>query len=335
MKDSQDHTTLKVTPKELEQKIKDMHQVRQPLYCQGGPGQGKSSIFADAAMKLGLDFVDLRGIPYLTDAAQGKMTSWAIPDMFPKDPKSHGIVLIDELPTAAPSVQTAFYSFINDRRIGDYVLPDGWTPMAAGNRAQDHGATYAMPVPLRNRFCHVELESSADDWLDWARTAGVNSYVTSFIDYKRDALTTESSEAVNHDAFATPRSWTLFARSITAGTVPSYSTAAMFVGTGNAQAFKGFLDYYQYLPKFKDVVADPLGTAVPPFAQIGVMYALAGMLGEHAAVKNLTPVMQYLNRLPIENQVMSVKEMASRDARFIDHPSIEQWLNDNKSMIQI
>ena len=93
---------------------------------------------------------------------------WASPAELPTDPKSNAIVFLDELNSAAPAVQAAAYQLILNRRVGQYVLPDGVSIVAAGNRDSDKGVTYRMPAPLANRFIHLEMKPEFDDWLEWA-----------------------------------------------------------------------------------------------------------------------------------------------------------------------
>jgi MoxR-like ATPase len=57
--------------------------------------------------------------------------------------------------SAPPTVSAAAYQLILDRRLGDYVVPEGWVIFAAGNRQGDRGVTYSMPAPLANRFSHL------------------------------------------------------------------------------------------------------------------------------------------------------------------------------------
>ena len=61
---------------------------------------------------------DLRGIPFRNGAA----VEWAIPAMLP-DPERHGlegILFLDEITSAAPTVSAAAYQLILDRRLGEY-----------------------------------------------------------------------------------------------------------------------------------------------------------------------------------------------------------------------
>jgi hypothetical protein len=68
------------------------------------------------------------------------------------------ILFLDEMNSAAPSVQSAAYQLVLNRKVGTYSLPDNVVIVAAGNREGDKGVTYRMPAPLANRFIHVEME---------------------------------------------------------------------------------------------------------------------------------------------------------------------------------
>ena len=59
-----------------------------------------------------------------------------------------GILFLDELTSAAPTVSAAAYQLILDRRLGQCRVPDGWAIFTAGNCQGDRGVSYAMPAPL-------------------------------------------------------------------------------------------------------------------------------------------------------------------------------------------
>ena len=65
------------------------------------------------------------------------------------------VLFLDEMNSAAPSVQAAAYQLILNRKVGTYKLPDNVMIVAAGNREADKGVTYRMPAPLANRFIHL------------------------------------------------------------------------------------------------------------------------------------------------------------------------------------
>ncbi len=192
-----------------------------PVMLWGAPGVGKSALVAQAARACGVPMIDLRlsqlepsdlrGMPYQKDGR----VEWAIPSMLP-DALRHGargVLFLDEINAALPQVAAAAYQLILDRRLGDYRLPEGWAILAAGNRLGDRGVTYAMPAPLANRFTHVELEPSIEDWLLWAAGAGVDVRLQGFLRQRPDLLLV-FPERANVYAFPSPRSWVFADRAL-------------------------------------------------------------------------------------------------------------------------
>ena len=142
-----------------------------PVMLWGPPGVGKSQMVAQVAEKNNIPVIDirlsqmepsdLRGIPF----KNGAEVEWAIPSMLPNT-KRHGpkgILFLDEITSAPPSVSAAAYQLILDRKLGNYEVPKGWAIFAAGNRQGDRGVTYTMPAPLANRFSHYEVDVNLDD----------------------------------------------------------------------------------------------------------------------------------------------------------------------------
>ena len=122
-----------------------------------------------------LDPVDLRGLP----SVRGDVAHWCPPSFLPTE--GEGILFLDELNAAPPLVQAACYQLVLDRRVGEYVLPDGWTVVAAGNRETDRAVTHRMPSALANRFVHLDFSVDVAAWLQWAESAGVGEEVLAFI----------------------------------------------------------------------------------------------------------------------------------------------------------
>ena len=195
----------KTNHKYLEKLVKVAYNKKKPLFVWGTTGIGKSQTVKKMAQQIAkekgleynenvrdinnerkfsvvdlrasqLDPSDLRGLPRL----DGETTRWLPPNWLPK--ASHGILFPDEMNLAPPSVQSAFYQLILDRRLGDYVLPDGWSIIAAGNRMEDRAAIFEMAAPLQNRFMHIELGvPSKEDWTEWAINNGVDTKVITFL----------------------------------------------------------------------------------------------------------------------------------------------------------
>jgi len=155
-----------------------------------------------------LDPTDLRGIPYFNKEV-GKM-DWAEPIELPTAELAaqHPVItlFLDEMNSAAPAVQAAAYQLVLNRRLGTYNLPDNVVIVAAGNRESDKGVSYRMPMPLANRFVHLEVKEDYDSWNEWAVKNRIHKDVVGYIGFAKNDLMDFNPRSSSR-AFATPRSW--------------------------------------------------------------------------------------------------------------------------------
>jgi hypothetical protein len=192
---------------------------KRPLFLWGPPGIGKSELVADIAQELGgymidlrlgqMEPTDIRGIPFYNKDS-GKM-DWAEPvDLPTKEFASQYpivVLFLDEMNSAAPSVQAAAYQLILNRRSGKYFLPDNVVMVAAGNRESDKGVTYRMPTPLANRFIHQEMRVDFPSYQEWAVNNNIHKDVVGYLSFAKHDLYDFDPKSASR-AFATPRSWT-------------------------------------------------------------------------------------------------------------------------------
>ena len=195
---------------------------KRPVFLWGPPGIGKSELVQEIGdsgalgnthvidMRLALfEPTDLRGYP-VPNVETGVM-QWLPPADLPSEELAAQydtvIVFLDEMNSAAPSVQAAGYQLILNRRIGQYKLPDNVVLIAAGNRETDKGVTYRMPKPLENRFVHFELRVDFQDWLNWAVNNDVNADIVGYLSFAKNDLY-NFDPASSSRGFATPRAWT-------------------------------------------------------------------------------------------------------------------------------
>lgn len=260
-----------------------------PVMLWGPPGVGKSQLVAALAEHRGVEMIDirlsqmepsdLRGIPFrVADSVE-----WAVPAMLP-DAQRHGpegILFLDEITSAPPSVSAAAYQLILDRRLGHYRVPAGWAIFAAGNRQGDRGVTYTMPSPLANRFSHYEVEVHLDDWVSWAYGRGIDPRIIAFLRFRPDLLF-DFDPAHNPVAFPTPRSWEFAHNALQKfDTCPELLHGALQACIGPAAGVElyAFIENLEHMP---DLEAIMRGEPVTAPAEIDLQYAVACALVGHA-----------------------------------------------------
>ena len=206
-----------VTPKQLQKLLLHVAPTR-PVFIWGPPGIGKSALVEGFAREVGIDCVsllgsqlapeDLIGVPRIID----DRSVFCPPRMIARD--TAYLLFVDELNACSFEVQKAFYSLINDRRLGEYSLPEGSVVVGAGNRAQDQAIVKPMSSALMNRMLHVELKPTARDWLDWAYSQGIHEWIIRYIETRPDHLFIPPPKT--EETFTTPRSWHLLSDALLA-----------------------------------------------------------------------------------------------------------------------
>jgi len=305
-----------------------------PAFLWGAPGIGKSSIVKQIAQENNIDFIDLRlalmdptdlkGIPFYDKESHTAL--WAPPAFLPKS--GEGILFLDELNTAAPSVQASAYQLILDRRVGEYELPSGWAIVSAGNRESDRGVTYRMPSPLANRFVHFEMEVDVNDWKYWAYKKEIDERIISYISYKSEHLFTFDAKS-DVKSFATPRSWE-YVDSILKSNISQdllLDTISGAVGREVAVGFLSFIKVMNKLPDIKSILASGDGEYSD---EVDVLYALStGLVSAYLkdnSDENLDNLLKYTLGLKSEFAVMCVQDL-QRNSVTMEHSDVfKEWV---------
>ncbi|MCG7911954.1 MAG: MoxR family ATPase [Candidatus Thiodiazotropha taylori] len=296
-----------------------------PVMLWGPPGVGKSDMVREVAQKHQAPVIDirlsqmepsdLRGIPFRTNGS----VEWAIPSLLPNDERhgSQGILFLDEITSAPPTVSAAAYQLILDRRLGEYQVPEGWAIFAAGNRQGDRGVTYSMPAPLANRFSHFEVETNLDDWVAWAYRNQIDERIIAFLRFRPELLF-DFDPAHNPVAFPSPRSWEFAHRALQKFIDhPQLLQGALQACVGPAAGVE-LHAFVSSLDKMPDLDAILRGEEVSVPSEIDLQYAVASALVGRAIRANESGngvevhgrILEYAGRFPQrEMGVMLVSDM--------------------------
>lgn len=276
-----------VGPKSAKKAIIKALKVKRPIFIWGQPGIGKSDLIKQIGddgvndlvidVRLSLwDPTDIKGVPYFDDK-EGTM-KWAPPSELPgmKTAELYDriILFLDEMNSAAPSVQSAAYQLVLNRKVGTYSLPDNVVIVAAGNREGDKGVTYRMPAPLANRFIHLEMTHSFDDWFDWATENKIHKDIVGFLNWSKGDLNNFDPKSSSR-AFATPRSWSFVSELLTENDCDDETLMNLMagsVGEGTAIKFGAYQKLAGKMPNPSDVLKGKVKKL--DYKEISAMYAL-------------------------------------------------------------
>ncbi len=176
--------------------------------------------------------------------------------------KAEAIVAFEELNSAPLSTQQAAYQFILDRRVGEFIVPEEVQLMAMGNLQTDKGLTYTQPLPLANRFVHVEMKMNFDEWQNWALGALVHPHVIGYLSNNKGDLHDFKPGSASR-GFATPRSWEFVSdilhamdRTDAPDIRPMVVTANICgaIGDGIGVKFVNFLKIHDKLPSIESIM---------------------------------------------------------------------------------
>jgi ATPase family associated with various cellular activities (AAA) len=278
--------TRQVTTVQAKRSLLKAFNHKRPLFLWGPPGIGKSELVADIAEELGgymidlrlgqMEPTDIRGIPFYNKEV-GKM-DWAEPIDLPDEELASQypivVLFMDEMNSAAPSVQAAAYQLILNRRIGKYKLPNNVVMVAAGNRESDKGVTYRMPTPLANRFIHQEMKVDFASWQDWAVTHNIHKDIIGYLGSNKQDLYDFDPKSSSR-AFATPRSWSFVSEILSDDDGDEETITNLISGTigeGLAIKFNGHRKISGRMPKPEDILTGKVTTL--DVKEVSAMYSL-------------------------------------------------------------
>jgi MoxR-like ATPase len=182
----------------------------------------------------------LRGLP----VPDNGVSRWYPPEFLPREGK--GVLFLDELNMAPPTLQGIAQQLILDRRVGSYAVPEGWFIWAAGNRKEDRASVFDMPAPLANRFLHLEILPDFESFRVYALENSLNEQVLAFLSYRPTLLHKLDPQ---RPAWPSPRSWEMGSRLHQAAL-----DIAPAVGEGAAAEFGAFVALYKNLPDLEAIL---------------------------------------------------------------------------------
>ena len=333
----------------------------------GSPGIGKSDLVKHLAKVFNLKLIDVRlaqcdptdllGFPCVADVpityvgedgepveATQKKASYVPMDTFPikgdklpvdDDGKEMEgwLIFLDEFNSADRSVQKAAYKLVLDNMVGQMHLHDRVVKICAGNLDTDMAIVEDMSSALQSRLIHLELSLDSEAWLNWAAAAGIDHRVSSFIRFKPGNLSTFDPQRVAETkTYACPRTWEFASKLLKQLDIKSSLALPILAGTlseGVAREFLAFCRIYQDLPSLSEMLAAPDMLAVP--TEPGTLFAVTGSIAQNATEDNVAKLIIYMNRFPMEFQVVCLREMGRRHNTLLKTPAVAGWVAANNT----
>lgn len=309
----------------------------------GSPGIGKSAIFHQLAETFNLFLIDIRlaaadptdlnGFPMVD--LETKRSYYCPMEMFPLegDPVPAGydgwLIVFDEVNHADRSTEKAAYKVFYDRMIGARKIHPQVAMVAAGNLASDNAHVEEMSTAMQSRMVHFEVTLDPFEFIEFAEGAGFHHYITDFIKFKPDMAYTFSPTHTDK-TYGCPRTWDKADRMMKIVGPHSDDLLILLSGAvseGVAREFIGFIQVYAELPSIDEIINAPVSTVVP--SAPGTRYALTGSLAHNAKAANMDKILVYVDRLPIEFRILTMRAILKRGKEFTQNPDVMAWTAKN------
>lgn len=339
-----DNVAVKIYHSQLPRLISKSFERKEPLFVWSPPGCGKTAmieaICKDAGwtlfdMRLAqFDTVDVRGIPF-----RGKdgRTHYAPPASLPKEDGSDGdsIIFLDEYMQGRPDVTSVAGQLVNERKLGDYRLPDNCLVIGASNRQSDRASTNRMPQQIANRFLHIELCINPTEWCDWATANGIDERVIGFIRF-RPELVYQFDPKQTKPAYPTLRTWEKVSNMISGESSDDVDFIQQvtygLIGEEAGSEFVGYIRAIQELPDIEAIIENPDEHDDPE--QPDLRYAVSSALSRYANEDNAESIWSYLLKLPAEFQILWSKDVnAIGEFDLTQHPVYQEVISLHRDIL--
>lgn len=318
-----------------------------PVMLWGETGIGKSSVVHQIAKRRDWGMKDFRattrdpsdlqglGIPDL----KAGVTRWLVPNDLPQVDRDgkQGLMFLDEINRAPQLMQNALFSLILDRFVGEYKLPDGWVPIAAGN-FMTSGGVQKMSDALDNRLAHVWIVPDVDSFCNYCVRKDLNPAVPAFIRFaerhKESMLHRMPPKGSNEHSFPTPRAWEEVCKLAGLPESIRMNVVASVVGEGPAGEFEAFVRMFaRVLGWIPDILANPMKAEIPGQSEPSLLFAIACALARKAATNTFAACIQYMGRVAKEYEILMVVDAVHRDPTLVKTKAFATWAIQNQNVV--
>ncbi len=209
------------------------------VFLHGKPGEGKSSrikqidpncevlslgtLTPELLVGMGIKNNDTKVVEYAPPPWYTRLV-----EKCEKEPDKIHILFLDELNNASPNMQKYAFSIALDRKVNDrFELPKNVRIAAAGNEVEDSLSAYDISQPLYDRFAHVNIKTTPEQWLNWASLNNIHPSIYAFIAYGGERVLRTEINPDKQTPTADPRKWEMASK--------------MLYSTKNPQMLRGLI----------------------------------------------------------------------------------------------
>lgn len=273
---------------------------------------------------------------------------------FPEGIPDQGIIVLDESGQCDDDQRKAQAKLVDEGRLGNHDLADfgHWSIVLTSNRTVDKSGVGKPLAFETNRKMIIDIEYNVDSHCQWMNDNGISHKLSSFA--RSHAAVVCSPTVPDHDdPFCTPRSYvraSLMLQSMgvvdmtNLGESPSMiaklaGEAVMgLIGEGAAARLMGYLRHLEHMVDIEDILKTPESAPVPErpdvmWAVVQMMASFAKEQGQAGGNRNLLPMFTYMERMPREFQMTTVRMIAKSNKRLLLDSRYQAWVSTNRELI--
>ena len=309
-------------------------------FFKGKPGMGKSDACIQIGHNLGIDddrilvvhvnnhdVVDFTGVPSVTNG----QTVFNPTEMFYKfrEGTGAGLIVLEELPQSSVHHQTWAAGFLLERTTPTFKLDKDVRFLVTGNRVEDRAGAKQLLTHLSNRMYEFEMETSLDDWCEWAMQNEIPSKGIAFMRLRPQLLNDfDANRSVN----PTQRAWSqLFLEVPQDLSTTEYMMACTAkVGEGAGAEWCAARDMMDKMPSIDSIRLSPDKVEIP--TEPAIMFAVATALSMTTEPEAFERDMRYITRMNKEFQMVYVTDALRLHPKLQQTKQFVDWAVANKDI---
>lgn len=246
---------------------------QRPVFMMGAPGIGKTAIMKQIANELDVGLVSYSmthhtrqsalGLPYIVDKVYGgeqfKVSEYtmseiiaSVYEMIEVSGHKEGILFLDEINCVSETLAPSMLQFLQEKKFGGHVVPDGWIVVTAGNPPEYNNSVREFDIVTWDRLKRIDVTPDYDAWREYAVNSGVLPVVISYLDnIKSNFYSIESTVAGKR--FVTARGWSDLSTIIALYELKNFPVTLSLIQQylQNDKIARSFSDYYQLFIKYR------------------------------------------------------------------------------------